>query len=237
MPPARRATSRQKESPTEGLAAKPARRVVKPARRAVRPARVVQEPDVTDVLGEFAASAAAASGVGVAVAQRVLAAAASIAAADSGRAGTELALLPRLAALHPMPRAAVEAGRRTAELKRELLNTGAWTTEDLAAARGTSANTTRQWVHRQREAGRLFTVTHDGQALVPAFLLDADLGPRPELADLIAVLAEVGETGWAAWAWLVRPSNWLAGDVPERVATNDPARAVAAARARVSNAL
>ena len=143
---------------------------------------------------------------------------------------------PSLADLDPVPRATVEQARRLAGLRTSLMRTGAFTTAALAKARGTSANTARQWISRLRRSNRLFTVTHDGEALVPAFLLDAALEPRPEAAEAIAALREAGEDGWALWAWFASPSAWLGGGVPAEVLSDEPGRVVEAARQRAASA-
>jgi hypothetical protein len=143
---------------------------------------------------------------------------------------------PSLADLDPVPRATVEQARRLAGLKASLLRTGAFTTAALADARGIRANTARQWISRLRRSNRVFTVTQDGEALVPAFLLDAALEPRAEATEAIAVLREAGEDGWALWAWFASPSAWLDGDVPAEILSDESERVVEAARHRAASA-
>ena len=67
-------------------------------------------------------------------------------------------------------------------------------------------------------------------------LVDADLAPRRELADVIRVLAEAGEDGWGLWARLTGPAPWLNGAIPVDVLAEEPGRVLEAGRRRASNA-
>ena len=72
--------------------------------------------------------------------------------------------------IDPLPRAAVEQARRLAGHRQQLLASGAFTTEALRELRrDASRATTRTWISRQRKDGALFTVRHEGIALLPAF--------------------------------------------------------------------
>lgn len=64
----------------------------------------------------------------------------------------------------------------------------------------------------------------------------AELRGRPELAETIAVLEGIGETGEALRGWLLRPSAWLGMRVPAEVAKGDPGRVATAALRAASNA-
>ncbi len=146
------------------------------------------------------------------------------------------ALGPSLADLDPVPRATVEQARRLAGLKASLLRQGAFTTASLAEARGITTNNARQWISRLRRADRLFTVAHEGESLVPAFLLDGALEPRPEATAAIESLRGAGEDGWALWAWFASPSPWLGGQVPAEAMTETPDAVAEAARSRAASA-
>lgn len=146
------------------------------------------------------------------------------------------ALGPSLAELDPVPRATVEQARRLSGLKASLLRQGAFTTAALAEARGMTPNNARQWISRLRKANRLFTVAQDGEALVPAFLLDNGLEPRPEAAAPIEALRGAGEDGWALWAWFASPSAWLGGRMPAEAMADDPDAVGEAARRRAASA-
>lgn len=130
----------------------------------------------------------------------------------------------------------LQQAQRRAELRAQLLASGAYTYPALAEGRGMKEPALRQWVRRARERYVIFTVEQDNETLVPAFLLDADLSPRPELAEVIRALAEAGEDGWGLWAWLTGPTPWLDGDVPVELLAKDPGRVLEATRRRASNA-
>jgi hypothetical protein len=146
------------------------------------------------------------------------------------------ALGPSLADLDPVPYATVEQARRLAALRGSLLRGGALSTAAIARARGMTANNARQWISRLRKAHRLFTVTYEGETLVPAFLLDDELEPKREAHQVVKPLREAGEDGWALWAWFATPSAWLDGRVPAEVLATDPELVAESARQRAASA-
>ena len=99
-----------------------------------------------------------------------------------------------------------------------------------------TANNARQWISRHRRTGRLFTVTQEGESLVPAFLLDEHLDPRAEPQPAISALRAVGEDGWALWAWFGTPSSWLGGRIPAELLATEPEVVAEAARLRAAAA-
>jgi hypothetical protein len=143
---------------------------------------------------------------------------------------------PSLEDLDPVPYATVEQARRLAGLRARLLRQGALSTTALADARGITANNVRQWVSRNRKAHRLFTVTQEGETLVPAFLLDGALEPRREAQEPIRLLREAGEDGWALWAWFATPSPWIGGRIPAELLATDPRLVAESARQRAASA-
>lgn len=146
------------------------------------------------------------------------------------------ALGPSLIDLDPAPYATVEQARRLAVLRGELLRTGALSTAAVADAKAINPNNARQWVSRHRKSHRIFTVMHDGESLVPTFLLDAEMEPRPEAHEPIRLLREAGEDGWALWAWFATPSAWLGGRIPAELLVVEPLLVAEGARQRASSA-
>ena len=116
-------------------------------------------------------------------------------------------LSPTFGEFDSVPYATVEQARRLAEVRAALLRKGAWSTAAIAGARSINTNNARQWVSRHRKAQRIFTVTHEGETLVPAFLLDEQMEPDPRRKNH-SRSREAGEDGWALWAWF---SNRLPG--------------------------
>ncbi len=106
----------------------------------------------------------------------------------------------------------------------------------IADARGITTSNARQWVSRHRKAHRIFTVTHEGESLVPAFLLDDELEPRPATRDPIRLLHEAGEDGWALWAWFAAPSAWVGGRTPSELLASQPDLVAEVARQRAAAA-
>ncbi|MEP7115203.1 MAG: hypothetical protein ABI862_18215 [Ilumatobacteraceae bacterium] len=156
--------------------------------------------------------------------------------APSARLDLAKTLGPSLADVDPIPYATVQQARRLAGLRASLLRQGAWSTAAIADARGITPNNARQWISRNRKAHRIFTVTHEGETLVPAFLLDDWLEPRPEAQEPIRLLREAGEDGWALWAWFATPSPWVGGRVPAELLTTAPALVAQSARQRSESA-
>jgi hypothetical protein len=141
-----------------------------------------------------------------------------------------------LADLDPVPYAMVHQAQRLAALRTSLLRGGALTTAAIAEARGITPNTARQWISRNRKADRIFTVTYEGETLVPAFLLDNEIEPRPEAREPIRALRAAGEDGWALWTWFATPSAWIGGRVPAELLDKDPDLVAESARQRAASA-
>lgn len=128
------------------------------------------------------------------------------------------------------PPPALAQARRLATHRDALLATPVLTHQTLRELRGDAReSSTRTWVTRRRDAGDLFTVTHHGRTLIPAFQLDDQGEPRAELQPVLRALLGGGVRGWALWTWLTSATNLLSGEVPQRVARTEPHRVLRAA--------
>jgi hypothetical protein len=166
----------------------------------------------------------------------LLEAAEDLQAEEAERARPQLLRVMSVMHIEPVPDATVRQAKRLAALHDSLLATGYHTVPALRALRGDkSDNATRTWISRRRDAHQLFTVTHEGILIVPAFQLTDESEPRPWLSPVLTALAAAELSGWATWTWLTTPSAWLSGHVPATVAETDPERVVAAAQRFVSN--
>jgi hypothetical protein len=129
------------------------------------------------------------------------------------------------------PPASVAQAVRLAAHRGSLLAGEVFTHETLQQLRGDrQVSSTRTWVTRRRAARELFTVTHDGQTIVPAFQFTAEGKLRPELQPMLEALIDGGVDGWQLWTWLTSASSFLSGEVPHEVARNQPERALRAAQ-------
>jgi hypothetical protein len=129
------------------------------------------------------------------------------------------------------PTASLSQAQRLATHRNMLLATPFHSYASLGQQRGDSSDSnTRTWVARRREAHELFTVSHNGRALIPGFQFDEHGELRAELAPLLSALVNGGIHSWALWTWLTSPTSFLSGEIPERVASTDPARALRAAQ-------
>lgn len=155
--------------------------------------------------------------------------------AAATRADLLRALMARNVALTPP--ATVAQAQRLASHRDALLATPVFTHDTLRALRGdATASSTRTWLTRRRDNHEVFTLTHNGRTLIPAFQLDELGGPRPELQPTLMALAGAGITGWSLWTWLTSPTALLSGEIPEQLARRAPTRVLRAARRFASNA-
>ena len=155
--------------------------------------------------------------------------------ADAARPALLKAMLS--ADIDPIPSATIAQARRLAQQRERLLASGAYTIEALRDLRGDATpSATRTWLTRKRKAGELFTVTHDGAALVPAFQIDREAQPRPELVEVLQALVPAELSAWATWTWFTAGSAWLGGAIPADLLDSEPGRVATAARRFASNA-
>lgn len=128
------------------------------------------------------------------------------------------------------PPAALAQAQRLAIHRDALLATEVLTHDSLRQLRGDArASSTRTWLARRRDARELFTVAHNGRTLIPAFQLDEQGRPRPELKPIVSALLDAGVDGWNAWTWLTMPTSLLSGEVPAELAGTEPDRVLRAA--------
>ncbi len=130
-----------------------------------------------------------------------------------------------------IPPASVEHARRLAGVRQALLTTPVFTHETLGELRGdTNSSTTRTWVSRARERGKLFTVKLEGRSVVPALQLTEAGATREEYAPVLAPLLEAELDGWTIWIWLTSPTPLLSGGIPDRLVSEAPDRVQRAAQ-------
>jgi hypothetical protein len=134
------------------------------------------------------------------------------------------------------PPATLAQAQRLADHRGALLATPVLTHATLCKLRGdTRESSTRTWLSRRKDAHELFTVSHNGRTLIPAFQINDDGAPRAELQPVLAALAEAGAQGWPLWTWLTSPTSLLSGAVPERLAATAPQRVLRAAQRFAAN--
>lgn len=128
------------------------------------------------------------------------------------------------------PPATLAQAQRLASHRDALLATLLYTHGSLSELRGDAKeSSTRTWLSRRKAEKKVFTVTHNGRTLIPAFQLDDRGEPRLELQPLLATLQGAGVHGWALWTWLTSPTSLLSGEVPEQLVRTTPKRALRAA--------
>lgn len=106
--------------------------------------------------------------------------------------------------------AAAERARLVNQHRAELLRSGrAVTLEMLAHGQRKNLEATRQWARRQRRAGQLIYIVHNGSTYIPTFQLDDAFDLDPAVSDVVAVLVSRGFSDWAVWTWFESRSTWL----------------------------
>ena len=113
---------------------------------------------------------------------------------------------------------------RSGEIRKRLLEgEGAATYETLADMRGSNEKAARQWVSRQRQDQRLFTVDAQGRVLVPIFQLndEGDLD-KAVSGTIVRPLLQAGVRPWTVWAWSTRTTGLLSGRVPAKLVHEKP---------------
>lgn len=99
-----------------------------------------------------------------------------------------------------------------------LLDSGtAITTAQYVAAlaeRGIREEGARARIKRDRAKGRLITVNHDGDAIIPVFQLARDFEHRALSGDVVAALLSAGYGPWDIWDWAETPNAWIGRRAP-----------------------
>jgi hypothetical protein len=82
------------------------------------------------------------------------------------------------------------------------------TSAALAELAGSTARNRAATANRWKAQGRIFSVTHEGADLFPAFQFDAQGAPHPVIKTLLSVF-EGHRKGWEVAAWFVHPNSAL----------------------------
>lgn len=121
-----------------------------------------------------------------------------------------------------MDRAAVEQARLARLARDHLASTEPSVDYDgLAEGRASTVLAARQWVKRQRGAGRMFVVDHGGGTLIPSFQLDEVFDLDPRVAAAVDRLTEFGMSGWATWQWFCAHNPWIEARPVDVIGTPD----------------
>lgn len=85
------------------------------------------------------------------------------------------------------------------------------------AGRGISQTAARQRIKRDRSRGRLVTVSHEGEAVIPLFQLADDFEHLELAGDVVERLTGAGYGPWEVWDWAETPNGWIGRRTPAEV--------------------
>jgi hypothetical protein len=124
------------------------------------------------------------------------------------------AALPELRTDTAAAAQAVLANRAYAQLLTS--GTAVTTTQYIAALaeRGISAEGARARIKRDRAKGRLITITHEGEAIIPTFQLRGDFEHHRAAGDVVNALLSAGYGPWDIWDWAETPNPWIGRRTP-----------------------
>ena len=121
-----------------------------------------------------------------------------------------------------LDRAAVEQARLVRLARDHLASTEPSVTYDgLAEGRASTVLAARQWVKRQRGAGRMFVVDHGAGTLIPTFQLDEVFDLDERVSPAVQRLTEFGMSGWAMWQWFCAHNPWIDARPVDVIGTPD----------------
>ncbi len=128
--------------------------------------------------------------------------------------------------------AAAQAALANRAYARLLASGTAVTTAQYVAAlaeRGVGEEAARTRIKRDRKAGRLITLTHEGEAIIPTFQLGRDFEHRRLASDAVHALLAAGDGPWDIWDWAESRNPWLGRRTPADAIRAGDADAVARA--------
>lgn len=126
--------------------------------------------------------------------------------------------------------ARVLQARRNALAREALLRElGALTSAEVADLAGSRATNKAALANRWKQEGRIFSVTHHGQTLFPAFQFDGKGQPCPVIAEVLSTLGQ-RDREWPLALWFLSSNGWLGGRRAVDLLESDPAAVAEAAR-------
>lgn len=134
--------------------------------------------------------------------------------------------------LHTDTAAASQAVLANRAYARLLTSGTAVTTAQYVTAlveRGIGEEGARARIKRDRGKKRLVTVTHDGEAAIPTFQLEADFDHDPLAGDAVEALLAAGYGPWDIWDWAETPNAWIGRRTPADAIRAGDREAVSAA--------
>ena len=126
--------------------------------------------------------------------------------------------------------ARVLQARRNALAREALLQEfGALTSAEVADLAGSRAANKAALANRWKQEGRIFSVTHHGQTLFPAYQFDGKGQPYPVIAEVLSTLGQK-DRDWPLAIWFLSSTGWLGGRRAVDLLESDPAAVAEAAR-------
>lgn len=128
----------------------------------------------------------------------------------------------------PTPPAVLQA-RRNAAAREELLSEfGLLSSADIASLAGSRAKNKASLANRWKQEGRIFSVSHQGLALFPAYQFDEKGQPLPVIAQILSTLGRQSR-GWEFALWFTSSNGWVDGRRPVDLLESEPEEVAQAA--------
>lgn len=128
----------------------------------------------------------------------------------------------------------LQARRNALARERLLQEFGALTSAQVADLAGSRAANKAALANRWKQEGRIFSVTHHGQTLFPAYQFDGKGQPIPVIAEILSTLGHQ-DRDWPLALWFLSSNGWLEGQRPVDLLESDPSAVAEAARHRASD--
>jgi hypothetical protein len=133
-------------------------------------------------------------------------------------------LLRAVAPPDPLAEIELKVAQDTIDLRREFLERiPVLTSAQVHERAGFPGANPSATGHRWRKQGKVFSISHGGRELYPAFQFGPDGRPLPIIGELLTILAQDKDlTDWDHALWFAGESGWLDGKTPIELLQSDP---------------
>ncbi|EIS3740156.1 hypothetical protein LO908_002525 [Aeromonas hydrophila] len=121
-----------------------------------------------------------------------------------------------------------------AQLCEQVLSRSAWlTAQQVSDNAGYKGSNVSALPNKWKKTGQIFTISVEGKDLFPAYGFGIDGKPRPQVKEILAILA-AHRTALVIASWFVSANSWLGGKTPMDKLAECPLDVLKAARMEVA---